>query len=60
VRFEPDAPLPAALADLSVPDAATAVREALRGHLDVSGPITARGLAEHLALAERGAGRSFL
>ena len=53
-RIVPDAaarPLPEALANAPAPDVETALREVVRGHLDVAGPVTAEDLAERTALA---------
>ena len=50
VRFVPDRELPAALTQKLPPDPDTVVAEAVRGHLELVGPIAASGLAERLAL----------
>ena len=50
--FSPDLPLPPALASESAADPDVAAADALRGHLDVTGPVTVAGLAGRTALAE--------
>ena len=49
VTFEPDLRLPDGVDDTADPDAAAA--RALRGHLDVTGPVTARELAATTSLS---------
>ncbi len=51
-RFHPDARLPESLAAGARPDADVACADALRGHLDVTGPVTVAILAARTALAE--------
>ncbi len=50
IVFSPDRSLPEHLRVGEPPTAQFAAREAVAGHLDVSGPITAAGLAEYLAI----------
>ncbi|HVC68787.1 MAG TPA: DEAD/DEAH box helicase [Acidimicrobiales bacterium] len=49
--FSPDHPLPPSLGGAGPVDADEATALALRGHLDVTGPVTVAGLAERTALA---------
>jgi ATP-dependent Lhr-like helicase len=49
-RFRPDVPPPAALASLR-PSADEAAVKALGGHLEVTGPVTAEGLARRVGLS---------
>ncbi len=51
-RFDPDHRPPAALAGDDDPDPDAAAADAIRGHLDVTGPVTVRLLAARTALAE--------
>jgi ATP-dependent Lhr-like helicase len=50
-RFEPDAPLPPALAALPRPTPEDAAARVVRGHLDTCGPVTVPELAARTALA---------
>ena len=52
VVFTPDVELPAALASEPPVDAEDVAASAVRGHLEISGPITLRELANRLALSE--------
>jgi ATP-dependent Lhr-like helicase len=49
--FTPDVAVPAPLAAGAPPDADEAAATAIRGHLDVTGPVTADDLAERTALS---------
>ena len=62
-RVSPDAaarPLPQALACQPLPDPEAAVREVIRGHLDVSGPVTAEALARRTTIAVAAVGLAFV
>jgi ATP-dependent Lhr-like helicase len=50
--FTPDTALPPALAAVPAPDADVVVADAVRGHLELVGPIDVAALAERLALPE--------
>jgi ATP-dependent Lhr-like helicase len=50
VRFSPDSAVPAAIEAEGVPDPEAVAAAAVRGHLEVSGPVTVGQLAERLAL----------
>jgi ATP-dependent Lhr-like helicase len=50
--LRPDHRLPASPAGAEAVDADVAAADTLRGHLDVSGPVTVAGLADRTALAE--------
>ena len=52
VRFTPDRPLPAALASAAVPEADEIAAAAVRGHLEIVGPIDLARLARRLVLPE--------
>ncbi|MEE2665607.1 MAG: DEAD/DEAH box helicase [Myxococcota bacterium] len=51
-RFTPDRPLPAALASVPAPEADEVAAEAVRGHLELVGPIDLARLARRLVLPE--------